>query len=95
MPTTQHSSTRSDLQIAQLQDVMERLQRFVPEAVERVGACDPQLFDNALLNIAVSRIRAVEGGTATAAILWRLADAVASGAPPAAEEAVELTRMDS
>jgi len=52
-------------------------------------------FDNALLNLAVNRIIAMEGEQVTSGILWRLADVIASGVKPTIEEPVELTGYDA
>ena len=52
-------------------------------------------FDNALLNLAVSRIIAVEGEQVTSGILWRLADVIASGTKPTLEQPVDLNGYDA
>jgi hypothetical protein len=81
-----------NLQLAQLQVVMERIQaalRDVPSA-ERI------YLGNALLNLAVNRILCEEGSQRTASILMRLSDEVNTGAPPPqAEHAISLTDCHS
>lgn len=80
-----------DVQLAQLQVVMQRIQtalRDVPTA-ERI------YLGNALLNLAVNRILCEEGSQRTASILMRLGDAVSVGAPPQAEHAISLTDCHS
>lgn len=78
------------VEVAQLQSVMERIQRMLHD----VPLAQREYIANALLNLAVSRMLKEEGRSLTASILMRLGDVVANGKPPARDSAVDLTRMD-
>lgn len=80
-----------DLQLAQLQIVMQRIQA----ALRNVPSAERIYLGNALLNLAVNRILCDEGSQRTASILMRLSDVVQTSAePPPAQRAIELTRVD-
>jgi hypothetical protein len=74
---------------------METLERRIEPIVNEAPFSAQTRFNNALLNLAVNRIVAVEGGKFTAAILWRLADAIANGAKPTPGAPVDLTALNS
>lgn len=78
------------VEVAQLQSVMERIQRMLHD----VPLAQREYIANALLNLAVSGMLKEEGRSLTASILMRLGDVVANGKPPARDSAVDLTRMD-
>jgi hypothetical protein len=73
--------------------------RWMREIEEKVQEIDLELnlrsltnFNNALLNIAVNRYVAIEGTQGSATILWRIADALASGAH--GNEPLQLNQLD-
>ncbi|MAH25211.1 MAG: hypothetical protein CMP82_16100 [Gammaproteobacteria bacterium] len=74
---------------------METLERRIEPIVSEAPLSAQTRFNNALLNLAVNRIVAVEGGKFTAGILWRLADAIANGAKPTPGAPVDLTVLNS
>jgi hypothetical protein len=74
---------------------METLERRIEPIVSEAPLSAQTRFNNALLNLAVNRIVAVEGGKFTAGILWRLADAIANGAKPTPRAPVDLTVLNS
>lgn len=75
-----------DVQLAQLQAVMQRIQ----SALRNVPAAQRMYLGNALLNLAVSRILCEEGSHRTAALLMRLSDVVhAHPAPPDSSQAID------
>lgn len=77
-----------DLQLAQLQAVMQRIQ----SALLTVPIAERTYLGNALLNLAVNRILCDEGVPRTASILMRMSDAVqANPVPPDASRAVDLS----
>lgn len=79
-----------DLQLAQLQAVMQRIQA----ALHDIPAVERGYLGNALLNLAVNRILCEEGSRRTASILMRLSDAVHTHpAPPEAAHAIDLTEL--
>ncbi|MEM7077403.1 MAG: hypothetical protein AAF513_02130 [Pseudomonadota bacterium] len=51
-------------------------------------------LDNALLNVAVNRILALEGSVCTATLLVRLADAISAEPRPVIDRPIDLSRMD-
>jgi hypothetical protein len=80
--------------ISALESTMDVLEEQIPVVFDQT----PHLrasFDNALLNLAVNRIIAMEGEQVTSSILWRLADVIASGIKPTSDEPVELTGYDA
>ena len=74
---------------------METLERRIEPVVSEAPLSAQTRFNNALLNLAVNRIVAVEGGKFTAGILLRLADAIAKGTKPTPTAPVDLTLIDS
>lgn len=74
---------------------MEILERRIEPVVSEAPLSAQTRFNNALLNLAINRIVAVEGGKFTAAILWRFADAIANGARPAPGTPIALTVLNS
>lgn len=80
--------------IQQTQKAIAEVERLVDVLEDRLPAATAQRLDNALLNVAVHRILALEGASQTAAILWRLADVVASDASVAPGHPVDLSRFD-
>jgi hypothetical protein len=75
-----------DVQLAQLQLVMQRIQT----ALRNVPAAERIYLGNALLNLAVQKILCAEGTQRTATILLRLSDAVHARATPPAADAIDL-----
>ena len=67
------------------------LDRMNPDILEETGPAVRARFDNALLNLAVSRLVAAEGAMAAATILWRLADVVQSGTHATSDNPADLT----
>lgn len=79
-----------DVQLAQLQVVMRRIQT----ALRDIPTADRIYLGNALLNLAVNRILCEEGSQRTASILMRLSDAVhLHPTPPEASQAIDLSRL--
>ena len=79
-----------DVQLAQLQVVMQRIQT----ALRDIPSADRIYLGNALLNLAVNRILCEEGSQRTASILIRLSDAVhLHPTPPDAAHAIDLNRL--
>lgn len=74
---------------------MYTLQLLIPNALDDSGPMVRARFDNAMLNIAVNRIVEVEGSSAAATILWRIADAIGAGQRPASGSPIELSQFDS
>lgn len=76
-----------DVQLAQLQVVMRRIQT----ALSNFPASERIYLGNALLNLAVQKILCAEGSQRTATILMRLSDVVNTQVtPPGAADAVDL-----
>lgn len=76
-----------DVQLAQLQAVMQRIQT----ALRHVPAAERMYLGNALLNLAVNRILYEEGSQRTATLLMRLSDVVhAHPVPPESSQAIDL-----
>lgn len=76
-----------DVQLAQLQLVMQRIQT----ALSNFPASERIYLGNALLNLAVQKILCAEGSQRTATILMRLSDAVNTQAtPPSASGVIDL-----
>lgn len=86
--------TRDDRDAEQTERAMAEVERFVETLEDRLPAATAERLDNALLNVAVHRILALEGASQTAAILWRLADVLASGTQFAPGHPVDLNRFD-
>tara|TARA_B110000444_G_C18495383_1_gene435462 strand:+ start:77 stop:415 length:339 start_codon:yes stop_codon:yes gene_type:complete len=81
--------------ISALDSAMQVLEEKMLTVFEQTPLDLRASFDNALLNLAVNRIIAMEGEQVTSGILWRLADVIASGVKPTIEEPVELTGYDA
>jgi hypothetical protein len=81
--------------IAALENTMHVLEEKIPTVFDQTPQHLRASFDNALLNLAVNRIIAMEGEQVTSGILWRLADVIASGVKPTFDEPVELTGYDA
>ena len=73
---------------------MRALSRLVPDALADAPDSIRERFDNALLNVAVNRVVEAEGRTATATILWRLADVLQDGRVATPHRPVDLTGCD-
>ncbi len=79
-----------DVQLAQLQTVMQRIQA----ALGNVPTAERMYIGNALLNLAVHRILGDESPQRTASILMRLSDVVhVSPPPPDASRAIDLSGL--
>ncbi|MEM7002350.1 MAG: hypothetical protein AAF529_16285 [Pseudomonadota bacterium] len=74
---------------------MQILQNMIPDILDEAGPAVRARFDNAILNIAVTRILEVEGPARTATILMRLAEAVAHQPVPEPGAPVDLTQLDA
>jgi len=82
-----------DVEVAELQSVMDRIQSAIRYVVPR---SHQPYVGNALLNLAVSRMVSETGAQATATMLIRLVDSVVEhGEPPPAEAAIDLTAKHS
>lgn len=81
--------------ISALESTMDVLEEKISTVFDQTPHHLRASFDNALLNLAVNRIIAMEGEQVTSSILWRLADVIASGVKPTLEEPVELTGYDA
>ena len=80
-----------DIEIAQLQSVMQRIQ----DALRRVPVTQREYIANALLNLAVAQMLKEEGAMHTAGILARLGSVVSEGRKtPQSEHAIDLSRLD-
>jgi hypothetical protein len=76
-----------DVQLAQLQVVMQRIQT----ALCNVPASERVYLGNALLNLAVQKILCAEGSERTVNILMRMSDAVnAQASPHSTSSAIEV-----
>ena len=74
---------------------MAVVERLVPESLDGAPAALQECLNNAMLNVAVNRILNVEGAAVTAAMLWRLADALSSGVRPGPDQAIDLRELHS
>ncbi|MEM9620490.1 MAG: hypothetical protein AAF993_02505 [Pseudomonadota bacterium] len=83
-----------DQEIRDTKAAMNLLEELVPKVFSDSGPAVLARLDNALLNIAVNRILAVEGPQRTAAILMRLADAMVSEQLPTADHPIDLTSLN-
>ena len=81
--------------ISALDSAMHVLEEKIPIVFDQTPFHLRASFDNALLNLAVNRIIAMEGEQVTSGILLRLADVITSGVKPTIEEPVELTGYDA
>lgn len=80
-----------DPDVVHTEIAMQVLDRMIPDILEENGPAVRARFDNALLNLAVSRLVAAEGAVAAATILWRLADVVQSGTHATSDNPADLT----
>jgi len=87
-------NSTDDLAVRRTEAAMEALESLLPEALERDPHGTRATFNNALLNVAVNRIVAMEGPTATAALLWRLTDALASDRQPQPGAPLDLSSFE-
>jgi hypothetical protein len=95
-PLPDRASLRQQLRaIAELRAVMRLMDGRLDEVVAALPARRRPLVPNALLNLAVERILAEEGQEATAAILQRLAELVASGQRPEGSQGFALSGRDA
>lgn len=79
-----------DLQLAQLQAVMQRIQT----ALHDVPSAERTYLGNALLNLAVTRILCEEGSQRAASILLRLSDVMhAQPKPPEVAQVISLSQL--
>ena len=92
-PTKPLASADTDAKHTEI--AAEILQRLIPASLDTASPAVRDRFDNALLNIAVSRIIEIEGAERTATILIRLAEAVVANPAPRADTAIELTQPDA
>lgn len=83
-----------DRAIRQTETAMAALEELLPDSIDDAPESTRTVFNNALLNVAVNRIIAMEGVEVTAGILWRLTEVVATGRRPGACEPAELSRLD-
>lgn len=82
-----------DIQVAELQSVMDRIQGAMRYVVPRSHQA---YIGNALLNLAVSRMVGETGAQRTATMLIRLADTVLErDEPPSPQAPVDLTATHS
>jgi len=88
------SESDTDLVIRQTEAAMDALEALLPDTLAVAPEATRATFNNALLNIAVNRIVAMEGAATTAGILWRLTEAVASGRRPHPGRPVDLSGLD-
>ena len=84
-----------DYDVWAVEVAMETLERRIKPIVSDAPLSAQTRFNNALLDLAVNRIVALEGSKFTAGILWRLADAIADGKKPEPGKAVDLTYVGS
>ena len=82
-------------EIADLQAVMRAIDDRLPDIVAAMPRHRRGLVANAMLNLAVERILAVEGAAATADILQRLAELIRSGDRPAGGDGYRLNGHDA
>ena len=82
-------------EIARLQEVMRLIQDRLDDFIARMPARQRPLVPNALLNLAVERVLAVEGAPASARNLQRLADLMHNGDQPNGAVAFRLTGHDA
>lgn len=82
-------STLSAGDTARLRAVRETMQD-VSIALADLAPWQDECLGNALLNLAMERMIAEEGAPRAAALLWRLADAVAQGRCPSPDAPIAL-----
>lgn len=83
-----------DCDLRKTMRAMEVLSSWIPRLYREVEPDIADRFDNALLNIAVHRLVEEEGKAKTAAILFRLAEAVAADDQRLSNNPVELTNLN-
>jgi hypothetical protein len=77
---------------------LEQLQQTMLSVIQHVATLCPlhrRHATNALLNVAAMRLVDEIGQRETAALLWRLADAVSSTGVPDQDHAIDLRRADA
>jgi hypothetical protein len=85
--------SHQDIEVAELQGVMERIQSAVRYVVPRSHQA---YVGNALLNLAVSRMLRETDAQRTATMLIRLVDSVLErGEPPSPQAPIDLTATNS
>jgi hypothetical protein len=95
-PPPDRASLRQQLRaIAELRAVMRLVDDRLDDVVASIPTRRRPLVPNALLNLAIERILAEEGREATATMLLRLADLVASGKRPEGSQGFALTGHDA
>lgn len=82
-------------EIADLQAVMRAIDDRLPDIAMAMPRHRRHLVANALLNLAIERILAVEGAAATAGILRRLAELIGSGERPEGGDGFRLDGHDA
>ena len=83
-----------DLELRKTIEAMNLLDTWVTDLLIGLDAEVSDRFNNALLNIVVQRLIEEEGQDRVATILFRLAEAVASGEEHYSSDPVELTKLD-
>ena len=83
-----------DPQLKHTEMAMRALQDLVPTALNFAPMEVQETFNNAMLNIAVNRILALEGPTITATLLWRLSDRMADATQSELRKPVDLMALD-
>ena len=74
---------------------MRVVEDCLPEILSALSPARRPLLTNALLNLAVNRILAVQGATATAGILQRLAELIRNGDRPSNGDGFRLNGHDA
>lgn len=84
----------ADPELRKTIEAMNLLENWITDLLIRLDAEVSDRFNNALLNIAVQRLIEEEGQDRVATILFRLAEAVASGEEHHSSDPLELTKLD-
>ena len=84
----------ADPELRKTIEAMNLLDTWVTKCLIGLDAEVSDRFNNALLNIVVQRLIEEEGQARVATILFRLAEAVASGEERHSPDPVELTKLD-
>ena len=92
---TQSQFTSPESDLAATEAAMKVLEMTLPMVARGLPPAERERFENALLNVAVNRLMHAEGASAAATILWRIADAMASGQVPDRDRAIEITCLDA
>ncbi|MEM7020745.1 MAG: hypothetical protein AAF512_25815 [Pseudomonadota bacterium] len=85
----------TEFEVERIEKAMQVVKRWIPTELDDAPENVKAQFDNALLNVAVSRMVAAEGHEVAATVLWRLADALSEGAKPTSENPLDLSRLNS